>query len=256
MSKQRTVVVTGADRSLGFELVRQYLERGDIVFAGKYKANWHLLEELQPRFPDRLTIVEMDVSSTESVNKVAEAILAKTDKIDILINNAGVWLDHGAGTILDGAMDYDRMLAQFNINALGALRVTQALIHAILKSYDRLVANVSSEASSLSGCRKDRQFGYCMSKVAMNMQAVIVLNAIRSMGGQVILLHPGNMQSVIGAPHGADAPFVEMPTEDDVRFYTTPEATAKGFIEILSEPERFAIRGPGFVNYRGDAMPF
>jgi len=256
MSKQRTVVVTGADRSLGFELVRQYLERGDIVFAGKYKANWHLLEELQPRFPERLTVVELDVSSTESVGRAAEAILAKTDKIDILINNAGVWLDHGAGTILDGPMDYDRMLAQFNINALGALRVTHALIRAILKSYDRLVANVSSEASSLSGCRKDRQFGYCMSKVAMNMQAVIVLNAIRSMGGQVILLHPGNMQSVIGAPHGADAPFVEMPTEDDVRFYTTPEATARGFIEILSEPERFAIRGPGFVNYRGDAMPF
>lgn len=256
MRKQRVVVVTGADRSLGFELVRQYLERGDIVFAGKYKSNWHFLEDIHPRFSDRLTIVDMDVSSTESVNRAAEIILGKTDKIDILINNAGVWLDHDGKSILDGPLDYDRMMAQININALGALRVTSALIKAIVNSYDKLVACVSSEAASLSGCRKTSQFGYCMSKVAMNMQAIIVLNGIRHLGGQVILLHPGNMQSVIGAPHGADAPFVEMPTEDDVRFYTTPEETAKGFIEILNEPERFAIRNPGFVNYRGDTMPF
>lgn len=256
MRKQRTVVITGADRSLGFELVRQYLELGDVVFAGKYKSNWHLLEDIGPKYPDRLTIVEMDVSSTESVNAAARVILSKTDKIDILINNAGVWLEHGTGTILDDEMDYDRMIAQININALGAIRVTHALIHAILNSYDKLIANVSSEAGSLSGCRKINGFGYCMSKVSMNMQSIIVLNAIRHLGGQVINLHPGNMQSVIGAPSGADAPFVEMPTEDDVRFYTTPEVTARGFIEILSEPERFAIRGPGFVNYRGDTMPY
>jgi len=256
MGKQRTVVVTGADRSVGLELVKQYLERGDIVFAGKYKSNWRLLEELQAKYPDRLTIVEMDVSSTESVNAAAQVILAKTNKVDILINNAGVWLEHGTGTIFDPELDYDRMMAQININALGAIRVTHALIDPIMHSYDKLIANVSSEAASLTGCRKTNGFGYCMSKVAMNMQAIIVLNAIRHLGGQVIILHPGNMQSVIGAPAGPDAPFVEMPTEDDVRFYTTPEVTARGFIEILSEPERFAIRNPGFVNYRGDTMPF
>lgn len=256
MRKQRVVVVTGADRSLGFELARQYVERGDIVFAGKFKSNWHFLEDLKTKYPETLHIVEMDVSNTESVNRAAVEILTQTDKIDILINNAGVWLDHQTCTILEDGMNYDQMIEQFNINALGALRVTHALIHAIVRSYDRLVAYVSSEAGSLSGCRKINSFGYCMSKVAMNMQAIITLNGIREKGGQVILLHPGNMQSVIGAPHDADAPFVEMPTEDDVRFYTTPEETAKGFIQILNEPERFAIRNPGFVNYRGDTMPF
>ena len=48
--RQKTVVVTGADRGLGYELVRQYLERGDRVFAGKYRTNWHLLEGLKERW--------------------------------------------------------------------------------------------------------------------------------------------------------------------------------------------------------------
>ena len=45
--RKRTVVVTGADRGLGYALARQCAERGDMVFAGKYRTNWHLLEELQ-----------------------------------------------------------------------------------------------------------------------------------------------------------------------------------------------------------------
>lgn len=252
--RQKVIVVTGADRGLGYELVRQYLERGDRVFAGKFRSNWKLLEELQENYPDTLDLVEMDVSSEESVADAAGKILSGTESIDILINNAGIWMDHNTGTILEGRIDYDAITKQLDVNALGALRVTQSLIHAVLKSFDKLVANVSSEAASMLECGKDNQFGYCMSKAALNMASCIILNGIRTSGGAVINLHPGWMQSVIGEPVDRDAPYVEPAKPGKVKFYTTPEITARGFIRILDEPERFSGHMPGFVNYRGDLM--
>ena len=252
--RQKTIVVTGADRGLGYELVKQYLERGERVFAGKYRINWHLLEKLQEKYPETLTIVDMDVRSEASVRQAAEKILSQTDKIDILINNAGVWLDHNTGTILDTEMDYEAIIEQFNVNALGALRVTQALIHGVLNSFDQLVVNISSEAGRMTKCTKDNQFGYCMSKAALNMASCLILNGIKKCGGAVINLHPGWMQSVIGESAEPDAEYAEPAKPGEVKFYTTPEITARGFIKILDEPERFAGHMPGFVNYRGDYM--
>ena len=84
-------MITGADRGLGLALVQEYLKRGDRVFAGKYGKNWHLLEKLKESFPDALSIVDLDVRSNESVAKAADFILANTNAIDILINNAAVW---------------------------------------------------------------------------------------------------------------------------------------------------------------------
>lgn len=252
--RQRIVTVTGADRGLGLALVKEYLGRGDRVFAGKYRKSWHLLEELKEQYPDTLEIVELDVRSDESVAAAAAKILEKTDKIDILINNAGVWLDHRTGTILEDELDCEAIMDQINVNALGALRVTHALIHAVLNSFDQLVVNVSSEAASMTECSRDSQFGYCMSKAALNMASCIVLNGIRKKGGAVINLHPGWMQSVIGEPADPDAPYVEPAKPGEVKYYTTPEITAKGFIRILDEPERFSRHMPGFVNYRGDEM--
>jgi len=254
MKRQRTIVVTGADRGLGYELVKQYAERGDYVFAGKFRTRWNLLDELKAQYPDRMQIVDMDVGNTESVRSAAAVILEHTDKIDILINNATVWLSADCGTVLEDKFDYERMMAEFNINALGALRVTQALIHAVLKSFDRLVVNVSSEAGSITGCYKDSQPGYCMSKAAMNMQACIVLNAVKRLGGAVLNVHPGWMQSVIGASAAADAEMMDLP--ENIKFYTTPAQTAAGFIEIIDQPERFSSDKPGFVNYKGDVMKY
>lgn len=254
--RKRTVVITGADRGLGYELARQCAERGDMVYAGKYRTNWHLLEELKEKYPDRVEIVPLDVRYDESVKRAAEMILGKSDKIDILLNVAGVWLSHNSGTVLDGHFDYGRMMEEFNVNALGSLRVTEALIHAVLNGYDRVVANLSSEAASITSCQKTDQPGYCMSKAAINMWSSVVLNTIKSRGGTVLNFHPGWMQSVIGSSAEPDAPFEELPDEDKVQFYTTPEHTAEGILHILDEPERFAGSVPAFINYHGDVMKY
>ncbi len=250
---KKTVFITGADRGLGFELARKYAESGDRVFAGRFKKNWHLLDDLAARFPDTLHVVPLDVGNSESVKAAAEFTKGRTRSIDILINVAGVWLSADTGTILDDGFDYDRMLTEFNVNALGTLRVTQALIGLVLESYEKLVVNLSSEAGSIGGCAKDGQPGYCMSKAAVNMQSVIVLNAIRKHGGNVMDIHPGWMLSVIGkATADPDEAFCEMP--EGVRYYVTPGQVAENIFELLKNPERFNSDEPAFINSFGERL--
>jgi len=256
IDRLRTIVVTGADRGLGYELAKQYLERGDFVFAGQYRTKWTLLGDLKEKYPDHLHTVWMDVRSDESVGKAAAEILARTDAVDILINNAGVWLDHSTGTIFDTELDFTPMMEQVNVNAFGPLRVTHALLDAVLNSFDKLIANISSEAGSVSNCRKNDQFGYCISKAGTNMQSALIYNAIKPRGGKVVNLHPGWMQSVIGGPAGPDAEMVELPTIQDVKFYVTPAESAAGIIAQLEEPERFDAHAPAYINYRGDVMNY
>ena len=224
--------------------------------AGVYAYQLRMAEEAEQEgyfFDEEVYKATFFVRNTQT-GLAAELILQKTDAVDVLINNAGVWLDHDTGTILEDRIDYEAILEQIDVNALGALRVTQALIGAVLNSFDQLVVNVSSEAASMTECAKDSQFGYCMSKAALNMASCIVLNGIRKRGGAAINLHPGWMQSVIGESAKPDAPYCEPARPGEVKFYTTPEVTARGFLKILDEPERFSGHMPGFVNYRGDRM--
>ena len=85
----QTVLITGTGRpyALGFNMVRRYLENGDCVFASVRRPS-EALEALKQEYPDRLHILTMDISSTESVNAAAREAEARTDHLDLIINNA------------------------------------------------------------------------------------------------------------------------------------------------------------------------
>jgi NAD(P)-dependent dehydrogenase (short-subunit alcohol dehydrogenase family) len=242
---------------LGFELVKKLVEHGGTVFAGKYRTQWTLLEQLRKQWPDRLHIMDLDVSSGSSVRKATDYISNATGSIDVLINNAGVCLSSFGKNIfteLDDS-DYELMLTEYNINALGALRVTNALISLIVKGYDRLIVNISSEAGSIGTCWRTAGFGYCMSKAAMNMQSAITYNAVRNQHGcELINFHPGFMQSVIGVADASPGmPHVEM--AQDIKYYTTPENTAQHIFQIIcGDHNRYVRDKPAFINYLGDPI--
>lgn len=81
-------VVSGADRNIGLEIVKQFLQRGWKVFAGRYLMELPLLEELQEKYPQQLTL---DVFDEESVDAAAKIVAEKADRVDLLVHNAAVF---------------------------------------------------------------------------------------------------------------------------------------------------------------------
>ncbi|HEY8349229.1 MAG TPA: SDR family NAD(P)-dependent oxidoreductase [Clostridiales bacterium] len=233
--------VTGADRGLGFELAKALLEDGYTVFAGRYNKDWKLLDKLSEKYPDSLYIVDLDVSSDTSVKAAAEFISSRTDRIDVLVNNSAISGNYDP-TIFD-ELDFDEMLRVFNVNCLGATRVTNALIRLIMNSEKKLIMNISSEAGSISTCYRKGWFAYCGSKAALNMHSAIVHNNIKEHGGQVILIHPGWMKSWLTGEYRDEAPL-------------TPDIPAKKLIGIIRNPERYKGERPAFIDYEGNKWEF
>ncbi|WP_282939115.1 SDR family oxidoreductase [Paenibacillus sp. RC67] len=186
-------LVTGADRGVGLGLVQELLGQGFTVFAGRYAASEGPLQQLKDLHKNNLHLVDLDISNAESVRAAASWVGEYTERIDLLINNAGILGDIEA-TVLD-ELDYAEMQEVFNVNALGTLRVTQAFLPMLLHSERKLLANISSEAGSIGSCTRHNWYAYCMSKAALNMQSALIYNQFKSQGLKLLVLHPGYVQS-------------------------------------------------------------
>jgi NAD(P)-dependent dehydrogenase (short-subunit alcohol dehydrogenase family) len=184
------VCVTGADRGLGLALTRKLLELGYTVFAGRFDSSWIGLDELAESYMERLILLELNIADGESVRAAASKIAEHTDQLDFVVNNGAILGDIEAA--ITSELDYEQMLHVYNVNALGTLRVTQALLPLVMKGEKKLIVNISSEAGSVGECSwRTSWYAYGMSKAALNMQSAIVHNTIKGDGGQVLVLHPG-----------------------------------------------------------------
>ena len=187
-----TVVITGANRGIGLELARQYAERGDQVVAA-CRSGSASLERLGTE-----TVLNVDVTSEEGVaNLVAHLDGAR---VDLLINNAGILLRE---TLEE--MDFDAIRRQFEINSIGPLRVTHALLGNLQPGSK--VAIITSRMGSIGDNTSGSRYGYRMSKAAVNMAGVSLAHDLRSRDIPVAILHPGAVRTEMTAGHGLiDAP--------------------------------------------------
>jgi len=196
------VLITGCNHGLGLSLAKVFLGHNYIVFAGVY----NLKEDSQIQSikgSNNLHIIDMDVTDSKSVEKAADYVKGITDKLDILINNAGILCpdsyDKKSISIFD-KLDVDSMRDVFDVNALGALRVTNAFSTILMQGEDKLLVNISSEAGSIMDCSATDWHGYRMSKSAMNMAGALIQNEFVEHGGRVWQIHPGWMQTYM---HGS-----------------------------------------------------
>lgn len=187
----KTVLVTGADRGLGYALTEEFLKRGFLVFAGQYMPAWPALGELKEHWPQGLEILPLDSTSEESVRGAAQYIQKKTGHLDMLVNNAGVI--RPKEDIFLEVSEEDLML-QFQVNAVGALRVTEFVLPLMGQGMRRL-CYVSSEAGSIGNAHRTDTFGYCMSKSALNMAVRLLHNDLYEKGYTFRLYHPGWLKS-------------------------------------------------------------
>ncbi|MEE0729217.1 MAG: SDR family NAD(P)-dependent oxidoreductase, partial [Oscillospiraceae bacterium] len=125
---KKTVMITGADRGVGFAMCRLFAEAGWQVFAGRFLDYWNELDELKEEFPETLELISLDVSSTDSVQKAVLQVQEKTDCIDMLIHCAGIARADG-----DDAL---RKILQ--VNSVGALRVAESFLPVMRQGMKRL----------------------------------------------------------------------------------------------------------------------
>lgn len=153
---KRVALVSGANRGIGAEVARQLVEgHGFRVFAGA--------RDPSDEAGDGVTAIQLDVTDQASVDAAAEAISKEAGRLDVLVNNAGVYGTH------DSIADFDLEDARRTLetNTFGALRVSQAMTPLLRKGDDARVVNISSGAGQLSDMNGG-SIGYRMSKAALN----------------------------------------------------------------------------------------
>ncbi|MEX1311234.1 MAG: SDR family oxidoreductase [Candidatus Sulfomarinibacteraceae bacterium] len=170
------VCITGANRGIGLELARQFQARGDEVIAACRRPS-EALAGLGVRVIDGV-----DVADEDGLRRLTDGV--GDLEVDVLVNNAGVLSDES----LDD-LDLDRIRRQFEINALGPLRVTAALRPSL--GAGAKVVIVTSRMGSIEDNTSGGRYGYRMSKAAVNMAGRSLAHDLKPAGVAVAVLHPG-----------------------------------------------------------------
>lgn len=237
--KTKTALVTGTDHGVGFSLAKKLLSRGYFVIAVRVDETEKQIDALQSSYPDQMAIVCADIGSDESVFKASNDIKNLTDHIDLLINCAGILGDMSKN--LGDDLDFDEISRVINVNAIGTLRVTNALSSLVLNSTEKTIVNISSEAGSIADCWRTGWFGYCMSKAANNMQSALVHNNMRELGGKVFAIHPGHVATY-------------MRGHLDTTAKITPDVSAEGILHVVLDMPHPINSHPLYLDYTGKEL--
>ena len=198
------VIVTGSNRGIGLEICRQLALRGDKVLATCRRASENLSALNVETFEN------FDVTDEQSIQRLSDHV---TDgSIDLVINNAGILRRE---TLSD--LNIDSIRDQFEVNALGPLRVTAGLRQK-LKNPSK-VAIITSRMGSIADNTSGSRYGYRMSKAAVNMAGMSLSRDLQSNGVAVAILHPGFVQTDMTGGAG-DVP---------------PDVSARGLIQRIDE---------------------
>ena len=183
------VFVTGANRGIGLEFVRQLTTRGETVLAScrhPEKAN-----DLKSLLSEGW-IIPMDVTIQDSIVQGAKVVRKKFNRIDLLINNAGVMGERGNPDI----PDWDIIMSTFITNSAGPVFVTKYL-KTLLKKGSKVV-NISTLMGSIEDNSSGGYYAYRMSKAALNMASKNLNHELGVMGVTVLTFHPGWVRTDMG----------------------------------------------------------
>lgn len=198
----KTVLVTGTNRGLGLEFVKQYLEAGNRVIASaRDPQQCAPLQALLAQYPKQLTLHALDVASADSRKAFSKAV--GDQAIHLLINNAGV---HGGWGQL-GKLDETEWLKCLHINTIAPIKLVEVLRANLVNAEHATVALLSSKMGSISDNTSGGSYIYRSSKAALNAAAKSLAVDLAGEKIKVAILHPGWVRTDMGGPNGLiDAP--------------------------------------------------
>lgn len=230
----KTILVTGANRGIGLELVRQYAIAGcNVLACCRDPGSASELQKTQ-QTNKNISIYQLDVTNENHIKEIAKKL--KNFPIDILFNNAGV----AGKDNLFGSISYEDLISTFKVNTVAPVMIAQALINQINQGKNKLIVNTSSTLASieLNDGSDWAWVSYRISKSALNAATKSLANLLKPKKITVIALDPGWVQTDMG---GKDADL-------------TPEESVKGIRKVV---ENISLEDSGkFIRYNGQSVPW
>lgn len=234
--------VTGANRGLGLEFVKQLIPRTERIFATcRTPGEADDLNALADAHPDAVQVIELDVADPDAMDAALDAVREVTPSLDLLINNAGI--NGGGSGNRFGALDADTMTHVLRVNTVAPHILAQKAVDLLEAGAEQQgtakVINITSQLGSIA--RVQGQAGwhsYRASKAGLNMLTQLLSYDLKPHGIIAIAMHPGWVQTDMGGSNAA----------------ITPETSISG---ILNVTERLTMDDTGaYIDYSGDSLPW
>lgn len=222
------VLITGANRGIGLAMAKQYANAGHEVMAICRETNEEL-EELAEQ-----VISGMDLTNDEAVAQLSHILglcLGDEDKIDVLINNAGLFKNETLGEL-----DVSTIREQFEVNSIAPLMVTEAVLPFLTAGSK--IANITSRMGSIEDNTSGAYYGYRASKAALNAFTKSLAMDLKQHDIAVCVLHPGYVQTRM-VNFGGDL---------------TPDQAAAGLLQRVEELN--LDNTGGFWHSNGQVLPW
>jgi NAD(P)-dependent dehydrogenase (short-subunit alcohol dehydrogenase family) len=241
-NNEYTVLISGANRGIGFEFVKQYAAKGWSVIAGaRNPAGATDLKVLAEEYP-KVTIEQLDVSDLASIDALAARLSGQP--IDLLINNAGYFGEFANQAF--GAIDHELFDLFMRTNARGPLKMSEAFVPHLKSGEFKKIVAITSQAGSFgvdSGGLPGMYF-YKSSKAALNMIMRNVAKDVSAHGIAVAVLSPGMVNTA-----GED-----VPPERRFPGLIEPPESITGMIGVI---DRLSLDNTGtFIRYTDELQPW
>ncbi len=200
----KNILITGSSRGLGLEFTKQYLEKGENVIAScRNPKKASDLQELKSRFPNSLTIIQLDVVEEEDRDRGFEQVKTKFDSLDVLINNAGIVSGEEGKNFNLGEVYKEDFSKVFLVNSIAPLLMSEKFLPLLENGDKAKIVNISSSNGCITRRAQGGKYSYCTSKAALNMITKILSNDLREKGIVTLAIHPGWIKTDMG---GHNAP--------------------------------------------------
>lgn len=230
-----SILITGSNRGIGLEWAEQYAHLGWQVYATcRHPDEADQLHRLKQHYPN-VDVHRMDVTHADEIATLAHIL--RDQSIDILLNNAGVYLEKFEGSSL-GEIAYPKWEETFRVNTLGTVRVTEAFRDHVARSQKRLVVATTSHMGSIAEIEYPGSYAYRSSKAALNAAMKGIMLELKEDGVGVLLLHPGWVKTRMG---GSGA-------------WLSTKESVDGMRKVI---DHFELRDSGkFFRYDGTTIPW
>ncbi|MHA2251907.1 MAG: SDR family oxidoreductase [Candidatus Kariarchaeaceae archaeon] len=236
----RNILITGGSKGLGLEFTKQYLENGDkVISTSRQASNSKELQELKVKYRDLLIIKNLDVSAEESRHQLFKETSEEIEKLDILINNAGIKSGNEKSRYKFGELDQEDLCRSYLVNSVSPLMIAEKFSRLMKGGEKPIIVNITSINGCISKKNRIGGWGYSASKAALNMITKMLSVELKDKRFIVVTIHPG---------------WVKTPMTIDEDAPMEPEESINGMIKVIASLEN--QDNGKFLDWKGNEIPW